>query len=687
MSRNRIVPALAALAALLWVLVFGCGGAGTGDETRGGAGAPAPRAEAPGPPAARARPSPARFDALAREYAVGFLQRNPVVATYLGAARLDPSLADIDGKLRDHSAAALAAEDRWLDGRLARFDAYDPASLSPRQRTDRAVAMAQIRFLLRQHRVRRQQERAVDTYVDEAFRGIDWQLQGMTQTGSSKGATTHGTEEEWQAVVRRVQAIPAYLSAARRQLEAGIRAGNTADHRMLRRNGIDAARASTTFFARDLQAQARAMAGAALRPETAARLRDAGRRAGRAYADFADFVAQTFFRDPRAPSAAGVKPAFGGDRFAFGQAEYDWALANNLRVDKRAAALYDESWPIVQETRGQMIDVARQIGRLQKLTLPPDDEAAVRRVLEVLAARHPRSDAEMVTWCARAADRLVAYGRKVGMFDIPADYRLDVTLVPPALKASGGGASYYPAPPLKGTGVGRFYVSPMSAEERRTVALASVADLTAHEGFPGHDWHFKVMTSFAGDISPLRWLTPGAVEDSSSMWEDSMATEGWGLYAESLVAEPQPGASSGFYTPEERLFELQGLLLRDLRVRVDIGIHTGRLTYDQAVDLMSQVMDFQPGSCAAPATAVKRASCAGAEDAVFRYSKWPTQAITYRLGRDEIVALRDRAAAELGPAFSPRAFHLLLMKQGAIPVGHFRADLLRALAHAPGPAK
>jgi hypothetical protein len=72
------------------------------------------------------------------------------------------------------------------------------------------------------------------------------------------------------------------------------------------------------------------------------------------------------------------------------------------------------------------------------------------------------------------------------------------------------------------------------------------------------------------------------------MWEDSMSGEGWGLYAEALMAEPP-----GFYTPEEHLYQLQGKLYRDLRVRVDTGIHTGRITYDDAVDLFSNIVDFQ----------------------------------------------------------------------------------------------
>src|SRR6185436_9073512 len=101
------------------------------------------------------------------------------------------------------------------------------------------------------------------------------------------------------------------------------------------------------------------------------------------------------------------------------------------------------------------------------------------------------------------------------------------------------------------------------------------------------------------------------VEGSASMWEDSMSAEGWALYAEHLMSEPQPKDPNGFYTPEERIYVLQGQLYRDLRVRVDTGLHTGRIGYDEAVDLFSEIVDFLPGSCRdKDAPPVKKASCA-----------------------------------------------------------------------------
>jgi uncharacterized protein (DUF885 family) len=635
-------------------------------------------------PGSATGPTERAMKEMLQSYAVEFLRRNPTVNTYLGGAGLDASLAEADGRLRDHSAAALREEDRWLAATKRKIESVSPTTLSPSLRIDREVALAQIRFLLRQHQVRRYQERALDTYTDEPFRAIDWQLQGMTQTG----ANTYGTADEWKLVSRRLKDVPRFLRTAESQLRAGIRTRNTPDFRMLVRNGLDTSEADAKYFAESLPRLAEERIAGADRAALLPMVQAASNEAADAYTRFREFIAETFFADPARKTRDAVKAPFRAARFAMGEAEYNWAIRNNLRINKTASQLYRESWPIIQATRQEMIALARGIAKRHGWPAPGDGPAIVRAVFDQLSKDYPRSDAEMVEWYRDAAFRLVEYSRKTGIFDVPADYKLEVVETPPPLQASIDGAAYYPAPPFKNSGVGRFYVTPTGNDEAalKSNNRASIADLSAHEGFPGHDWHFKVMTQFRDSISPVRWLTPGSVEDSSSMWEDSMAAEGWALYSEALMAEPQPGAPNGFYSPEERLYQLQGKLYRDLRVRVDIGIHTGRISYDEAVDLFSEIVDFLPGSCAgkgAPGADTKRASCQSAERAIFRYSKWPTQAITYRLGKDEIFALRKEAAALLGDRFSSKNFHLLFMKQGTIPVGYFRRELLRELRRNP----
>jgi uncharacterized protein (DUF885 family) len=610
-------------------------------------------------------------------YAVEFLKRNPTTNTYLGGAGLDPSLAPVDGTLRDYSPSALDEEDRWLTSTSRELDAVDPSGLTDAVRIDRDVAIAQTRFMLRQHQVRHYQERALDTYVTEPFRAIDWQVQGLTHTGDE----TYGTDDEWALLIRRVRAIPRFLATAQTQLEAGVRSGRVPDRRMLDRDGLDSTEANARYFAETLPALGSRRISEGQNHETlVSDLLAAGKEAAAAYRKFRTFVADTFFE----PGSRTVKPAYAADRFAMGAEEYNWALQNNFHLDTTAERLFDESWPIVEATRRDMIDLARQIGQQKGWPLPPDGPSAVRAVFDQLSKDYPKSDEEMVSWYRDAAFRLVQFARDTNLFDVPADYKLDVLETPPPLRASIDGAAYYPAPPFKTSGVGRFYVTPTGNDQAALQSnnRAALADLAAHEGFPGHDWYFKYLTQARDSVSPVRWLTPGAVEDSSAMWEDSLAAEGWGLYAEALMAEPQPNAPNGFYTPEERLYQLQGKLYRDLRVRIDTGLHTGRLSYDAAVTLFSEVVDFLPGACDAGSgnlSETKRASCGSAERAIFRYSKWPTQAITYRLGKDQIYALREEASRELGATFSLKAFHLAFIRQGTIPPAYFKDVLLNEL--------
>jgi uncharacterized protein (DUF885 family) len=624
-------------------------------------------------------------------YVIEFLRRNPTVNTYLGGAGLDPSLKEVDGTLRDHSAAALEAEDKWLADTGKIIEGVNAQSLSPNLHIDREVALAQIRFLLRQHQVRRYQERALDTYTDEPFRALDWQLQGMAQTGDKN----YGTADEWALVVKRIGAIPKFLATAQEHLLAGVKSNNAPDHRMLRRNGIDTAEADAKYFEETLPKLAEERISGQQRDQLLSQVRDASKQAAGAYRGLRDFIANTFFVEVIASGTKGIssalqleiRPEFAADHYAMGEEEYNWALKNNFHLDKTAAQLYEEAWPIVQATEQEMINLAREIGKQKNLNLPADGSAAVRAVFDELSKDYPKTDAEMVAWYSDAAFRLVDYARKTGIFDVPADYKLEVVETPPPLQASIDGAAYYPAPPFKNSGVGRFYLTPTHNDEAALKAnnRAALADLSAHEGFPGHDWYYKVLTQYRDQISPVRWLTPGAVEDSSSMWEDSMPSEGWGLYSEALMAEPQPGAPNGFYTPEERLYQLQGKLYRDLRVRVDTGIHTGRMSFDDAVKLFSEVVDFLPGACSDDSVKgndAKRASCESARNAIFRYSKWPTQAITYRLGKDQIYAMREEAAKLVGEKFSPKTFHILYIKQGTIPAGYFREQLLSEIQQA-----
>lgn len=619
-----------------------------------------------------------QIDTVLHDYVVGFLKRDPVTNTYLGGAGLDPALADADGRLRDWSPDALKAEDAWLASVLAQLERMDTRSLSADQSIDRAVAIAQIRFQLHQHQERHYPQRALDTYTDQPFRGVDWLLQGMGRNADG----SYGTRADWQRLADRLSDVPRFMQAAVTQLKAGIATNNTPDWRMLKRNGLDTTLANAEYFATTLPGiAAERMPKGEGSDALLSSLRDKAAKAADAYRGLHDFVAETYFANPKHEGRDALKPQFRDDRYMLDEKEYDWALKNNLHVDLTAAQLFDNAMSVADRTRSDMAILARSIGKTRGWTLPADDNAAVRAVFDQLSKDYPKDDAQMVAWYRDAAFRLVDFARKTGLFQVPDDYKLDVVETPPPLRTAIDGAAYYPAPPFKNTGVGVYYVTPTGNDRAALQSnnRAALADLSAHEGFPGHDWYYKVMTRSRDQISPVRWLTPGSVEDSSSMWEDSMSAEGWAHYAEALMAEPAQGAPNGFYTPEERLYQLHGQLYRDVRVYVDTGIHTGRLSYDDAVDLFSRTVDFLPGKCGGKTDEVKRASCRSAESAIFRYSKWPTQAITYHLGKDRIYALRERAQKQLGARYSSQAFHNAFISQGTIPSDYFGDRLIEVL--------
>lgn len=617
------------------------------------------------------RPTPGSADAglgtLRKQYFLDSLRRYPVVCTYLGGNGYDPSLADVDGTLRDWSPAAIDAEVTSLRTLVAAVEAIPVGALSAPAAIDREVMRAQAGYLIRQMADRRYQERSIDTYVAEPFRGVDWQIQGLADAGDG----LLGTEVEWDLVAKRVEAIPPYVTTAMANLEAGRKAGNLPDRRMVARDGARGASANVEYFATTLSGVAGPLLGD--RPFARAmrdRLKGAGKRAAEAWQDLATWMTASYDANETT------------DHFAVGEAEYAWRVNNCLRDPRTPEQLFAYGAGQVTTYEEKIFAVARQVSDGARLKLDWSDDAAKRRsvraVMDHLSTDAPKNDAELFAWYRGDGERAVTYGRDRALFDIPTDYRLDVVETPPVLRSSVD-AAYYPAPPFKTSGVGRFYLTP-TGNDPGALKLnnrASVATTAIHEGFPGHDWHYKYMTQHAAEISPIRWLTPGAVEDSFSMWEDSMAAEGWALYSEELMATPSEGRPFGFYEPGEYLYMLQGQLMRAVRVRVDSGIHTGRMSFDEAVDYFAAHVEFFPTARAAAATdAVARAVHDTASRAIYRYSKWPTQAITYNLGKVAIQQLRTEVEAKLGSGFNAKAFHEKFMRMGTIPVGYFRESFL-----------
>jgi uncharacterized protein (DUF885 family) len=163
-----------------------------------------------------------------------------------------------------------------------------------------------------------------------------------------------------------------------------------------------------------------------------------------------------------------------------------------------------------------------------------------------------------------------------------------------------------------------------------------MTSLFLHEGHPGH--HFQLSKQQELPLPKFRKF--GLI---------NAYAEGWGLYAETL------GKELGLYEdPNAYAGHLMLDMRRAARLVVDTGLHAKGWSRDQTIAfLVDEVGDSE----------------ADARNATERYMAWPGQALSYKVGALKIMALRQRAAAKLGPKFSLAKFHDAVLANGALPLG------------------
>jgi uncharacterized protein (DUF885 family) len=193
-------------------------------------------------------------------------------------------------------------------------------------------------------------------------------------------------------------------------------------------------------------------------------------------------------------------------------------------------------------------------------------------------------------------------------------------------------ARYDEGSPTQGI-AGELWINTSHLDQRPLYELPA---LVAHEGAPGH--HIQI--ALAQELSDL----PAFRRDT----EITAFAEGWALYSEQLADE------LGLYeTPYEKFGQLSLEMWRACRLVMDVGIHWKGWSRDQAL------------SCLRENTALSETNM---QNEVDRYIAWPGQALGYKIGELKIMELRHRAEAAKGAAFDERAFHDLVIDEGAMPL-------------------
>jgi uncharacterized protein (DUF885 family) len=181
--------------------------------------------------------------------------------------------------------------------------------------------------------------------------------------------------------------------------------------------------------------------------------------------------------------------------------------------------------------------------------------------------------------------------------------------------------------------------------------VGTVISTAVHEAYPGHYVQFL-------------W-TPKAPTRVRKLLGANSNAEGWAHYCEQMMldegyGQPGTGAKTERDAKFLRLGQLQDALLRNARFVVGIEMHTGKMTFDEAVAFFEKE-GYQSHESGLIET--KR----GASDATYLY---------YTLGKLEILKLREDLRKKHGSAFSLEKFHDAFLGQGYPPIKIVRQALL-----------
>ena len=504
-------------------------------------------------------------------------------------------LTAYDEQLDDLSADAFRRHDERSSAWLSRFRSLSDDALSPAERIDRDFACAILRG--------RELNAARPDWRKQPATYLNPGLQGVFSLFLHRLRPEKDLAEAARA---RLAEVPRALRQGMANLDFAIVPKIYVDR------AIGQARAAAKY-ARELVPLE--VADPALRERLAA----VGAEAGDAFDAFGAFLTQK-------------KDEASGDH-AVGETLYSALLREKELLPYDARALRERG-------REQYDLLAAEARRIAKEISGDEDWVGLLKKLNKIHAPTPDAmRAEYQEWTERARSFL----KDTGLVTLPPGERCTVEPSPPFQRPILAVASYNRPPAFSDSLTGHFFVpyppddTPPEEIQARLEGncSAGIPTTAVHEAYPGHHWHLVMAHS---NPSKLR-----------QVFSTPYFSEGWALYAERVMRE------QGFFLdPKHLLYQYEAMIFRAARIVVDVSVHVGEMTFDEAVHFM-----VEKGNLTEP----------NARAEVGRYCSWPTQASAYLTGMLEIVDVRTRWLARKGtPGVGAlREFHNTLTSSGAMP--------------------
>ena len=443
----------------------------------------------------------------------------------------------------------------------------------------------------------------------------------MGQMGSGTGNQPFKTVKDYDNWLQRVAAFPAWTDSAIVYFNKGIAANYVLPKKIVIKmipemQSLVTDSATRSLFYEPIKLMPSTFSDDDKKRLTIAYIEMINKQVIPSYKKLAVYLENEYL--PKARTTTGVNALPGGDKYYAYQVEY-WTTTHKTPDEIYNTGLFE-----VKRIRTEMEKIREQVQFKGDLN-------AFFTFMKTDKQFMPYKTADEVLNAIRSIQARIEPNVKK-MFNIRPRTRFEVRETESFREASAS-AEYYPGLP-DNSRPGIYYVP--IVDPTKFNVTGGMESTFLHEAIPGH--HFQMSLQSENEKLPKfrRFIWYGAYG------------EGYALYCESL------GKELGLYTdPYQHMGALGDEILRAIRLVVDVAMHTGKMTREEAIKYM---MDNES------------ISEEGAIAEIERYMVYPGQALSYKTGALKIWELRNKYSKMLGDKFSLPAFHDEFLKDGCMPL-------------------
>jgi uncharacterized protein (DUF885 family) len=302
-----------------------------------------------------------------------------------------------------------------------------------------------------------------------------------------------------------------------------------------------------------------------------------------------------------------------------------------------------KNWHMINDKPENLVSYARSIieqstAEMRAVSATLNGQSDLSALIKKFSNERPLNN-ELLDLYRKQIEKSISFAEQFDIVSIPENFELDIIETPIFQRPLVPVAAYLSPGPFEQKQKGFFLVtlpdrkSSRNKAENNNHALFDIPVIALHEAFPGHHLQLSISNNAGSDMKKIS--------------DSPLFAEGWALYCEEMMDE------FGYYEDiRNKFFQLSDQLLRACRTVVDVMVHCGEMTFNEAKDYFTRKAYISPSL---------------AEDEVRQVVLYPGLQLSYLIGKREILRLRENQKKMLGQNFDLKDFHNQLLKNGSVP--------------------